>query len=282
MGDFQHNFGGIWTVDKLGTLQKYLRFFTKALQNEPFKLFYIDAFAGSGECTVLVHGEEKTIIGSAKLAIDIKPNFDKLFFIEKSSKRYSELNTLKKNYPDRDIHLFNNDANEILPTIIDSYDRVKFRGVVFLDPYGMNTKWGVLEAIANTESLDLWYLFPLEGFFRQATIDLANMDSSKRNALTRLLGTDQWETDIYNETRQIDMFDGPSPIRRNTDPIGLAQYAKKRLETVFPNVTDPLFLPFNNNKKKFALFFAASNPNPKAFGLAMRGANYILKAAATG
>ncbi|WP_375494674.1 hypothetical protein [uncultured Nostoc sp.] len=35
------------------------------------------------------------------------------------------------------------------------------RAVLFLDPFGMQIPWSTIEAIAHTEAIDLWYLFPL-------------------------------------------------------------------------------------------------------------------------
>ena len=42
------NFGGHWTAEKLGILEHYLNAYTTALKSKPFKLIYIDAFAGTG------------------------------------------------------------------------------------------------------------------------------------------------------------------------------------------------------------------------------------------
>ena len=41
-------FGGQWTIEKLDILGRYLDAYTTALKNQPFKLVYIDAFAGHG------------------------------------------------------------------------------------------------------------------------------------------------------------------------------------------------------------------------------------------
>jgi len=38
-----HEFGGIWTRQKLDILKKYLGFYTLALKNQPFTLHYVDA-----------------------------------------------------------------------------------------------------------------------------------------------------------------------------------------------------------------------------------------------
>jgi len=42
------DFGGPWTQHKLKILELYLDAYTTALKNQPFKLVYIDAFAGTG------------------------------------------------------------------------------------------------------------------------------------------------------------------------------------------------------------------------------------------
>lgn len=41
-------FGGDWSGEKLSALKSYFQSYTTALKNTPFKLAYIDAFAGSG------------------------------------------------------------------------------------------------------------------------------------------------------------------------------------------------------------------------------------------
>ena len=42
------SYGGPWTIEKLNILEKYLDAYTTALKKTPFKLMYIDAFAGTG------------------------------------------------------------------------------------------------------------------------------------------------------------------------------------------------------------------------------------------
>ena len=42
------SYGGQWTFEKLDILESYLDAYTTVLKNKPFKLIYIDAFAGTG------------------------------------------------------------------------------------------------------------------------------------------------------------------------------------------------------------------------------------------
>jgi len=47
MTDIQ-KFGGDWTQEKLARIRSYLGAYTTVLKKQPFKLIYIDAFAGTG------------------------------------------------------------------------------------------------------------------------------------------------------------------------------------------------------------------------------------------
>ena len=48
MGEPIQQFGGKWTEQKLQRLRDYLVAYLQALKNQPFTLYYIDAFAGTG------------------------------------------------------------------------------------------------------------------------------------------------------------------------------------------------------------------------------------------
>lgn len=53
----------------------------------------------------------------------------------------------------------NEDSNKVLLELCDK-DWSKHRAIVFLDPYAMEAEWSTIEAIAKTEAIDLWILFP--------------------------------------------------------------------------------------------------------------------------
>ena len=67
------DFGGQWTIEKLDILERYLDAYTTALKNQPFRLMYIDAFAGTGEISLRQEDEDvrEFIEGSARRAIKI-------------------------------------------------------------------------------------------------------------------------------------------------------------------------------------------------------------------
>lgn len=140
---------------------------------------------------------------------------------------------------------------------------------MFLDPYGMQVDWDTLAAIRQTEAIDVWYLFLLSGLYRQAARNLSAVDDSKA-AITRMLGTDRWEAELYHETRQVDFLSGlenPVERQRKADVAGLEAYVKHRLGELFP---------FWKKPQTFSLFFATSNPSLKATNLAGKFAKHMV------
>ena len=108
-------FGGSWTLEKLKILEAYLNAYTTALKDRPFKLIYIDAFAGTGQIGWRVDDAIGFLRGSTERALRIqgKP-FDELIFIEKDPLRCAELENLRNKHPERDIRIEQGEANRVL------------------------------------------------------------------------------------------------------------------------------------------------------------------------
>lgn len=290
MADTDHEFGGQHTDLKLSIVESYLKAFTTALNRYFNRLIYIDAFAGTGSRTVRVDAREGDLFdapvhesveqrrGSARIAIDVIPKFTKLIFIEQNKGYCRALEEIAAIHPERDIAVIEGDANVEIKNVLRKIHWNGTRAVLFLDPYGMEVEWATLEAIAATKSIDLWFLFSLSGLYRQATRDRRSMDEDKRAAITRMLGTDAWENEIYSKETRDGLFGEEFSVRRNADVKGLEKYVKHRLETIFPKVFEPLPLPVEQRPQRYSLFCAISNTTPKAIGLATKIANHILKA----
>lgn len=286
---FDHEFGGQHTELKLSLVEKYLKAFTTALNKRFPRLIYIDAFAGTGSRTVRVEAKggdlfEKPIKesveqrrGSAQIAIGVVPQFNKLIFIERNPKYCIALKALVTRHPDRDISIVEGDANVHIKEIVRTIDWRGTRAVLFLDPYGMEVEWDTLKAIAETQAIDLWFLFSLSGLYRQATRNKSAMDRDKRAAITRILGTDSWEHELYSRKVSQSLFGTETTIQRNADVEALEKYVKKRLQTIFAKVFEPLPLPVERNPQRYSLFCAISNNDSRAIGLATKIANHILK-----
>lgn len=289
-----HEFGGQHTEIKLEIVEKYLKAYAIALRQKFSSLWYIDAFAGTGSRTVRIEAKDGDLFdapvpervesrrGSAKIALDIEPSFDRLIFMDQKPSHCAALEALKAAHPDRDIHVLNGDANLIIQQNINRVNWSSRRAILFLDPYGMEVAWATLKAIADTKAIDVWFLFPLSGLYRQAARNINAVDETKRKALTTMLGTSEWENELYSApppiTDLLGVLEAPEERQRNADVAGLEQYVKRRLETIFPLVAEPFPLPPQKKPQRFSLFFAASNPSEKAIALANRFARHILDA----
>lgn len=278
----RHTFGGPWTQIKLDLLGRYLTSFNQALQyspssSRPFTRIYIDAFAGTGECEIKTDEETvETIEGSAKIALQTTPPFDQVHLIDLNRAHVEELNKLATGYGDR-VCVHHDDANVAINRLLNTLDRNRCRGVLFLDPYGMTVPWTTLQKIADIKALDVWYLFPLSAVYRQAANDFDRVDQSKSNSLDEVLGTTTWRDHFYQATGQAGLLGEQESRIKVFTPEDIAGFAKGRLAEVFEGwVSDPLYLYSPNGAKLFALFCCISNPAPKAVGLAKKIASHIL------
>lgn len=280
--DDEHAFGGIWTRIKLEALEKYLVAFNTALSKQNFTRIYIDAFAGTGRCDITVDGEKTCIDGSARRALATDPPFHKFCFIELRPKKLAALKALETGYPGKSIEVIRDDANAALKVLCEKFPWRDERAVLFLDPFGMHVEWTTLQAIAKTGAIDVWYLFPYSGLYRQAAKDADAMDADKQESITRLLGTDEWRQVFYTPKRQASLFGGDDGDERNADHHQMLDFVSGRLKGLFPAVTAPKILYQGGDSKNpsgaplFALYFAASNPKPAAHGLATKIAKAIL------
>ena len=268
-----HKFGGKWTTLKLNALASYLSGYALALSNQTWcNRVYIDAFSGTGQCDITSDDGERQIDGSAKIALETKPSFHSLFFIDKKKQHTKALLELCHGYADQHTSVINEDANVAIPKILNNL-KSNDRGVIFIDPYGMNFNWNTLVTVSKSK-LDVWYLFPLSGLFRNSTVVEANLEKEKDEAVTRLLGDEQWKDKIYKLSPTLDLFGDAS--RERGDWTELRDYATERLQTIFPLVLEPRIIYNDSNIPKFALYFAMSNTSVKAHAVAKKIAGHIL------
>lgn len=294
LGD--HAFGSASTELKLDIVEQYLKAYTTALRPKFRELWYIDAFAGTGNRTIThdavaggIFGEELSPArieqrrGSARIALEVTPKFDRLVFIDLKKSHWQALCGLKAAHPDRTIDVLRGDANQMIKEAIAGRSWAGVRAVMFLDPYGMHLEWSTLEAIRKTGAIDVWYLVSLEGLFRQAARDRSKLTDYKRAKITAMVGADDWEDEWYSTHGQTSLFDHafneqPSATgdKRTANVDAMEAYFLRRLRGLFPMVEKPLRLTNKGGVGTFALFFAMSNSEPKAMGLARKIAGHIL------
>ncbi len=290
--------GGDWTERKLGILKGYLEAYLIALKNQPFRLGYIDAFAGAGyriprdpTPDLLAFADapvDAYRAGSAQIALSLDPGFDAYVFIEQSAKKATELRALAAGHPDRQVRIEHGEANERIQELC-ARDWRSRRAVVFLDPFGMQVEWATLAALAGTGAVDVWILAPVAiAINRLLARDLASVPAGWRRRLDLFFGTDEWQTRLYETAADraarvgltADLFGSVPLDGAPTKTVGLediSEYFRERLRTIFPHVAPQhRVLAHPNGQPLYALFFAAANPNPKAGAASLRIAGHLM------
>jgi three-Cys-motif partner protein len=133
----------------------------------------------------------------------------------------------------------------------------------------------MLQQIAATKALDVFFLVSLSGLFRQAAINEQAIDDAKATRLTQFLGTDEWRSALYINEQQ-DLFSEEPTVTRDRGYAAILQFVTKRLKVVFPYVSEPRLMHQRKGPPMFALYFAVANPSNKARALAQRVSNNIL------
>lgn len=125
----------------------------------------------------------------------------------------------------------------------------------------MQVSWDTIEAIAHTEAIDLWILFPLGiGVNRMIPRD-GKIDDTWRRKLDKIFGTTDWYEAFYQTKVTPGLFGEESTTEKNVGFDAISLYFVKRLKTVFAGVAEnprPLFNSRNN--PLYLLCFASGNP----------------------
>jgi three-Cys-motif partner protein len=215
--------------------------------------------------------------GSARVALEIDPPFDRYIYIEKRQSRSSMLADLKGEFPDRHIEILTGDANEAVQLICQETDWRKNRAALFLDPYGMQVSWETLEAVAATRAIDVWMLYPTGmGLNRLLTKD-GEIPEEWQQTLDRSLGTTDWRQAFYRVEERTDLFDEPTTgFIKDTTTGKFETYLLDRLRTIFAGVA-PETLPLMNSKGQVMYLLCFACGNPRGVDLAVRIAKSVIK-----
>ena len=255
---------GKWSEGKLSLLNKYLNSYTNIMKGQTWcknGYYYIDAFAGTGKPKS--KDEERYIDGSPLIALKMKYSFRSYIFIEKESWRIKKLEKLKEEFSNIDIKIKEGDCNKIIVEEITPLIRYRNfnRGIIFLDPFGMDIDWSTIESIAKTQALEIFMNFPVMAINRSILINNPNkLIKDKIERMNKLWGSPNWMGDIYKETP--DLF-GPRIEKVKQTGKSLGTLFKKRLEEVFPHVTFPLVMRNSINAPLYCLIIASHNPTGK-------------------
>lgn len=289
-------FGGDWTERKLDALDQYLRAYAKVLSKQAFRRVYIDAFAGTGyrelrSRPIADHGSmfppdedpagtepQRFLDGSAPIALRVTPPFHQYMFIELEPRRAAELEALKRRFPNLagSIEIRCGEANQSICELCRNWDSRRSRGVLFLDPFGMQVEWPTIQAVAKTGAIDVWILFPF-AVNRLFTSRPEDIPPSWHARLTLMFGSEDWLGRFYPPQVIPSMFgESETVVEKKLTLEGLGAYYKERLKAVFPVVAkNPCMLRNTRNHPLFQLFFAAASPG-RGGEIALQIAEYIL------
>jgi three-Cys-motif partner protein len=281
----QRPFGNRGTVAKLKTI-----FYTSALKDQPFRLHYLDAFAGSGEVPVkndipLLEGvvdADAVILGSARRALEVSIPFDSYLFSDLKQQNTKALLDLKVDFPhlaDR-IRVAHGNANDVVADFC-AHLGPRDRALVFLDPFGNHVTWATLEALANTRKVDLWYLFPAWiGVARQVR-NSGSLLKDAEASIDAMFGLHDWRSASLQVTKplQTDLFaDASEQTKKIASADSITRFMISCMETIFGGGVSKAWLPLGRGGRTYySLLFACANPGEKAKKLAQRVANDIMK-----
>lgn len=269
----QRNFGGSWSDQKLAALKSYLAAYNTALSNQHFTRIYIDAFAGAGREEVDA-SEEAYRHGSPLIARDTSPQFDRFIFIEKNHQNLSSLKT-QFGEDSRPVDYHCADANDALIDVCQKTAWRHNRAVAFLDPFALQVRWETIQAIAATEAIDMWLLFPSMAVNRMLARS-GELDSTWKTKLDVTFGRSDWK-EIFYRREEPDLF-GERRIQKNPKPFDiLSSLVTEQLESEFPAVLNkPLELKTPGGSPIFFLCFAAANKG-KGGEIALSIASHIVR-----
>lgn len=254
--------GGKQTEIKLEILEHYSKMYGNALRDK-FHLIYIDCFAGDGE--VETKAGEK-MAGSPLRIMDLNL-FHEYHFIEIDKTKAEKL---KKQIPDdKNCTVHSGNMNELLPRLLRQKQNKGNRFLIFIEPYGLQPDFRIIEEIKDIEFYDILYLFNLQALARVMPLDKDKLIDGNAQKLTAFFGSEEAWKGIYTEKSQKSLFPMGSEMERqsNQSETFLRRY-KEKLDTFFP-YSDVIY-SIKTSGNEFALIYTLNNPKTVATNLAKK------------
>ena len=290
----QRPFANSGTKLKLDTVFDYANFYTKVLKNKPtperpFRLHYLDAFAGTGEVPLsnempLLSGivnSDDFIVGSVRRALAVDVPFSRYVFSDLKQKNVGALRSVLADYPhlQQRVEIASADANSVTTEFCDRLGSMD-RALIFLDPFGNQVKWETLQKIAATKKVDLCYLFPAWiGVARQIKNSGVILRDAE-NSIDQMFGPFDWRREAVRleDPAQGDIFSEGSPdAQKIATADSVTRFMIQCMETIFGGGVCKSWLPLGRNGRHYySLLFACANPGDNARQLAQKVAREIM------
>jgi three-Cys-motif partner protein len=282
---------GPWAREKLDALREYLGFYTTVLKNQGHWLrgtLYVDAFAGPGLSRIRTKSnasdppglfgpdpesdtaETEFLKGSPRVALEITNPFTSYLFVERDAQRIADLRSLSDEYGDRRrIEIQEGDANVALQTWLASgIDWRHNRGIVFLDPFGMQVPWTTTEALAKTKAIEVLINFPLGMAIQRLLMRSGEIPEGWQVSLDTFFGSPEWRQIVYEKDED---FFGAKTRKVSDSGERLLAWYLSRLRQAFGHVSTARLIKNTRGNPLYFLIWAG----PNATGL--KGAEHILR-----
>jgi len=196
---------GSWACEKLDYLERYMHVFITSMHGKPWRgIHYIDLFAGPGKCCSKAG---RIYLGSPLIALNTPYPFTCYFFADLDADNIAALKQRCSASSQRDhAHYLVGDSNIIVDKIVEHIsvlDREFIRGqwpslnLAFLDPAGLDLRWGTVEALARLNRMDLIIHYPQMGLTRYMPLAF---NSEEPNRIDLFFGDREWRR-IYEKWR---------------------------------------------------------------------------------
>jgi three-Cys-motif partner protein len=249
-----------WSERKIRIVEKYAKAYATIFaspRQQHFVTSYIDAFSGAG----IKKSKERNevILGSPLAVLSVARSFDEFHFIDIERTKIEVLQTVVGKIEEQiggkvpPIHFHVNDANDALREVLPSIRFEEYRrALLFLDPYGFDISWEVMELAGRMKTVDVILNFSVEALNRNwLPATSAELTSRQKQRLDFVFGSG-WEKDLYKPSPQSDLFqvrEEKLPYDRVIESYGMRLVARAG----FTYVSEPLL--FVNNKSGAPLYY---------------------------
>lgn len=250
---------GYWSEVKLDIIREYCSAYSRILSKQP-GLFhvYVDAFSGAG-----LHerkGSKELLSGSPLNALSIKPPFKRYFLIDLDEMKVAHLRQQVQGTEHADrVEILKGDCNQLLLTRV--FPEIRYedfrRGLVVLDPYGMQLDWRVMQTAGKSRAIEIFLNFPIMDMNRNALWRHPEAVGPEGIArMTSFWGDDSWRQIAYK--KQQGLFE---VISEKQDNDAVVQAFTARLHEVagFQFVAEPMPMRNTRGAVVYYLFFAGPN-----------------------
>jgi three-Cys-motif partner protein len=189
---------GWWTEQKLDILADYLAAFSRA-STRAGTTVYLDLFAGRAE-NISRDRQERQIRGSARRALDTRPQLSVLRFFELAATARTLDTALTAEYPDRvkDFGVVPGDCNATIAAALAELADLNWAPTfAFLDQQSTEVQWPTIEHLARHKRDDkpkaeLWLLCASGLLPRGLRFRTQALDTAVAARMSRMFGTDIW------------------------------------------------------------------------------------------